>query len=131
MTFSYFQLRSVGYIASYKLNFQNWQHWKCLIPRGPFKYNKHIHENTKWITAGIMKSKTFSDNLNHRLKTTPRNTILYQTVKHNISSYNRILQKLIRNAKKTYCYSCFTKYKNDLKNTWITIKKHIEEKKEY
>ena len=25
------------YIASYKLNFQNWQHWKCLIPRGPFK----------------------------------------------------------------------------------------------
>ena len=31
-TFSYFQLRSVGDIASYKLNFQNWQHWKCLIP---------------------------------------------------------------------------------------------------
>ena len=25
-TFSYFQLRLVGYIASYKLNFQNWQH---------------------------------------------------------------------------------------------------------
>ena len=36
LLFSYFQLRSVGYIASYKLNFQNWQHWKCLIPRGPF-----------------------------------------------------------------------------------------------
>ena len=35
-TFSYFPLRSVGYIALYKLNFQNWQHWKCLIPRGPF-----------------------------------------------------------------------------------------------
>ena len=24
-------------MASYKLNFQYWQHWKCLIPRGPFK----------------------------------------------------------------------------------------------
>ena len=24
-------------MASYELNFQNWQHWKCLIPRGPFK----------------------------------------------------------------------------------------------
>ena len=35
--FVFFQLRSVGYIASYKLNFQNWQHWKCLIPRSPFK----------------------------------------------------------------------------------------------
>ena len=23
--------------ASYELNFQNWQNWKCLIPRGPFK----------------------------------------------------------------------------------------------
>ena len=25
-------------MASYKLNFQNWQHWKWLIPRGPFKF---------------------------------------------------------------------------------------------
>ena len=40
LTFWYFQLRSVGYIASYKLIFQNWQHWKCLIPRGPFIKNK-------------------------------------------------------------------------------------------
>ena len=37
LIFLYFQLRSVGYIASYTLNFQNWQHWNCLIPRGPFK----------------------------------------------------------------------------------------------
>ena len=36
LTFLYFQLRSVGYTASLKLNFQNWQNWKCLIPRGPF-----------------------------------------------------------------------------------------------
>ena len=52
--------------------------------------------------------------LGQRLRRWPSNTILYQTVKHNISSYNKILQKLIRNAKKTYYYSCFTKYKNDL-----------------
>ena len=85
------------------------------LPAKLVKYNKHIHKNTKWITAGIIRSIKFRDSLNHRLKTTPRNTILYQTVKHNISSYNKILQKLIRNAKKTYYYSCFTKYKNDLK----------------
>ena len=41
LTFSYFQLRSVGYIASYKLIFQNWQHWKCLISRGPFEHSFH------------------------------------------------------------------------------------------
>ena len=47
LTFSYFQLRSVGYIhvASYKLNFQNRQHWKCLIPRGPFK-RVWLHSHT-------------------------------------------------------------------------------------
>ena len=49
-------------------------------------------------------------------------------MKHNISSYNKILQKLIRNAKKTYYYLCFTKYKNDLKNTWITIKDILNKK---
>ena len=41
-SFSYFQLWSVGYIALYKLNFQNWQHWKCLIPRGPFNVTANI-----------------------------------------------------------------------------------------
>ena len=92
------------------------------LPVKKVRYNKHKHKNTKWITAGIMRSIQFRDNLNYRLKITPSNTILYQTIKNNISNYNKILQKLIRNAKKTYYYSCFTKYKHDLKNTWITIK---------
>ena len=39
-TFLYFQLRSVGYIALYKLNFQNWQHWKCLKTYGDRSFNK-------------------------------------------------------------------------------------------
>ena len=53
LIFSYFQLRSVGYIASYKLIFQNWQHWNCLIPRGPLTICKswwlstHLVLNTR------------------------------------------------------------------------------------
>ena len=49
--------------------------YKKHLPAKLVKYNKHIHKNTKWITAGIMRSIKFRDNLNHRLKTTPRNTI--------------------------------------------------------
>ena len=50
LTFSYFQLRSVGYIALFKLFFQNWQHCKCLIPRGPFN---DIHTHRRFIQQGI------------------------------------------------------------------------------
>ena len=41
--FFVFYLRSVGYIASHKLFFQNWQNWKCLIPRGSFKKQNYIN----------------------------------------------------------------------------------------
>ena len=41
------------YIASNKLNFQNWQHWKCLIPKGPFKSPVYvgfrIWDRTFWL----------------------------------------------------------------------------------
>ena len=51
LIFSYFQLRSVGYIASYKINFQNWQHWKCLIPRGPFNLVKYEYQSISLIVC--------------------------------------------------------------------------------
>ena len=41
------------------------------LPAKLVKYNKHIHKNSKWITAGIIRSIKFRDSLNHRLKTTP------------------------------------------------------------
>ena len=41
------------------------------LPAKKVKYNKHIRKNTKWITAGIIRSIKFRDDLSHRLKTTP------------------------------------------------------------
>ena len=53
---------------------------------------------------------------------TPAIPYYIKLLKNNVSYCNKIPQKQIRNAKKTYYYSCFTKYINDLVSTWITIK---------
>ena len=45
-------------------------------------------------------------------------------LQYNLKTYQSILKRLIRDAKKQYYQKQFEKYKNDLKNTWGTIK-HI------
>ena len=43
----------------------------------------------------------------------------------NLHTYNNILKRRIRKAKADYYYSRFEKYKNDMRNTWVTIKEII------
>ena len=43
----------------------------------------------------------------------------------NLHTYNNILKRSIRKAKANYYYSRFEKYKNDTRNTWVTIKEII------
>ena len=43
----------------------------------------------------------------------------------NLHTYNNILKHSIRKAKANYYYSRFEKYKNDMRNTWVTIKEII------
>ena len=43
----------------------------------------------------------------------------------NLHTYNNILKRSIRKAKADYYYSRFEKYKNDMRNTWVTIKEII------
>ena len=45
----------------------------------------------------------------------------YLIDKHNLSVYNGILKKCIREAKAMYYHAVFEKYKHDIKNTWKTI----------
>jgi hypothetical protein len=56
------------------------------------------------------------------MKKTPTDNALYQTLKHNLTVYNKILKKSIRQAKSTYYENCFYKFKNDIKQTWSVIK---------
>ena len=43
----------------------------------------------------------------------------------NLHTYNTILKHSIRKAKADYYYSRFEKYKNNMRNTWVTIKEII------
>ena len=60
-----------------------------------------------------------------KLKQTPTDSDQYINHKTNFATYQRILKKLIRNAKKTYYQNLFEKCKNDIKQTWCTIKEVI------
>ena len=52
----------------------------------------------------------------------------YATLKHNLSTYNDILKKQIREAKALYYQSIFNKYKGDIKKTWSVISEILSKK---
>jgi hypothetical protein len=85
------------------------------------KFNKHKHKGNKWITHGIIKSIEYRDALHLKLKRCVSSNSNYDTLKHNISVYNCILKKTIREARMSYYYTAFEKYKFDIKSTWKTI----------
>ena len=91
------------------------------MPLRNVKFHKYKHKKTQWITKGIIKSIKFRDQLYKSLKESPRNSINFCNIKYNLTVYNRILKRSIREAKRNYYNSKFEKYKNDSKNTWATI----------
>ena len=91
------------------------------MPLKKIKLHKHKHKKTEWITAGIIKSIKFRDNLYKRMKQSTNNTPEYIQLKHNLSVYNKILKRTIRNAKFKYYYSKFDKCRSDSGKTWKTI----------
>ena len=95
------------------------------IPLKKMKYNKYKTRKTGWITTGILKSIKFRDNLYRSMKQTNKNTLAFFNIKSNLVTYNRILKKLIREAKFNYYNLKFNKYTNDSKQTWKTISEII------
>ena len=91
------------------------------LPYRFVKFNKHRHKGNKWITYGLIKSINSRDQKLLRLRQLEEGTSEYQALKQNISCFNNILKKQIREAKKLYYHETFEKYKNDMKNTWKTI----------
>jgi len=86
------------------------------------RFRKYRHKKEKWITGGILNSKKFRDKLYAKVKATALNNPLYNTLKVNLTTYNRILRQNIRLAKKTYYNSQFDKYKNDIKKISLSLK---------
>ena len=91
------------------------------MPTKLVRFNRYKHKKSKWITQGIIKSIHFRDALYKRCKITDPESLIYTTLKTNLANYNQILRKSIRLAQKNYYESLFTKFKDDIRNTWKTI----------
>ena len=91
------------------------------MPSKLIKFNKYKHKKTKWITTGIIKSIQFRDHLYKTHKMTNPDSEVFNIQKINLYTYNNILKKSIRLAKKQYYHTLFMKFKDDIKGTWKTI----------
>ena len=99
------------------------------MPMKTVRFDKYKHKMTKWVTTGIITSIKVRDKLYRQLKSHPVNSQEYYTLKTNLKTYNTILKKNIRKAKKDYHYDQFAKYKNDIRKTWDTLKDVINRSK--
>ena len=100
------------------------------LPVKTVKFNKYKHKNNPWITMGILRSIKSRDKLYKSLRSSPPDSSEYTQRHINLKTFNNILNKSIRDAKKNYYHSTFTKYKNDMRKTWDTIKIVLNAKKE-
>ena len=85
------------------------------------KYNKYKHTNIAWLTNGLLRSIKFRDKLYEHLKSTNPTSLEYVNSQINLRTYNRILCKSLRAAKRIFYSLIFDKYKADIKNTCKTI----------
>ena len=90
--------------------------------------NKHKHKLSQWITTGLIKSIEFRDKLYKRLKSWPQDSPEHNRMEYNLKTYNGYLKQCIRTAKREYYVHEFTKYKNDIRKTWDTLKDIINKK---
>ena len=85
-------------------------------------------------TNGILNSIKFRDKLFLKLKKLNSGSELHGHISSNLKSYNKILKKLIRQAKIQYYSDQFDKNKSNIRHTWSTIKEILnkcKDKKEF
>ena len=91
------------------------------VPIKLMKFNKYKHKKSKWITEGILRSIRYRDKLYRSWRLSNNTLENRETIKRNLSTYNGILKKIIRDTKKNYFENCLSNCKNDLKETWRVI----------
>ena len=95
---------------------------KTYFPVRVVKFNKRKHKKSNWITKGIINSISFRDNMYRKLKQTSHDSQHFETMKINLRTYNKILKRNIKQAKKAYYQEAFQKHQHDIKSTWRIIK---------
>ena len=98
------------------------------------RFDKYKYKKCYWITKGILISIKYRDKMYFNLKSLAIDHPLYDIRKTSLRTYNRILRNSIRTAKRLYYLKIFEKFKNDMKNTWVSIKEILNKtnaKKEF
>ena len=93
------------------------------------KFHKYRHKKSNWITKGILRSIKYRDKLYKQLKMLDPDCAQYTTSCTNLKTYNVILKKNIREAKRLHYVQLFDKYKFNAANTWKAINEIISRHK--
>ena len=93
---------------------------KC-FPNKIIKFNKLKHKQNSWISIGILKSIKFRNDLYRRMRISPPDGEAHNIIAVNLHTYNKILRRTIRLAKRNYYHNLFKKYSNNIKQTWTEI----------
>ena len=93
------------------------------------KFNKYKHKGNKWITNGIIKSLKFRDKLYKEMRSLNTNSPSYATIKQNLTVYNQLLKKSIREAKTIYYNNEFNQNRSNMRKMWNTISEIIHKQK--
>ena len=99
------------------------------FPTKIVRFKRHRHKNNEWITNGILASIKQKDSLYKRLLTFPKTNPSYFSIKAHFRRYENMLKSLIKQTKKDFLENQFNKFKNDMKNTWRTIKDILNKNK--
>ena len=102
---------------------------KCL-PCKNIKFNTRKHKKNSWISHGILKSIKFRNELYKKMRKSDPNTIKYNILSTNLNTYNRILKRSIRIAKKRHYQNIFKIYSGNVKKTWSMINDILHKNKQ-
>ncbi len=91
------------------------------MPQNVVKLIKHKRNISAWITHGIVRSIQYRDNMYKKHKMTNPHSPEFDIHKINLKTYNSILNKSIRLAKKSYYELLLKKIKDNIRGTWKTI----------
>ena len=98
-------------------------HFKNLhLPSKKVRFKRHKHKNNAWITPALITSVKKKDYLYKKLHSFPKCHPDYENTKNEFQAYQKKLKGLISAVKNDFFKKQFTKYENDIKNTWNTIK---------
>ena len=83
-------------------------------------------KKTVWIINEILKSINIKDKLHKTLITNTTTTMdLYHRLKEEFKQYRAELRKSIREAKRQYFISIFSRHKSDIRKTWCLLNKTL------